>query len=518
MDFDNGGKDRSSFNPETILSAKYHIDFKPEGKPFRLVKYFAVASLLVLIAISFPFALFISQGAKDILVEDFFENYRNAVGENLNNLFSENFTKKIKALYDDQLIKVYKDGNIHLSDPEQQKILDPLMKFAIRGSNIELLKIISVEDKKVGYSTDPKYFGNKVEETPEYEQAVSGKSSSVLLPEGEDGWKILIGKLGGAKKVKAYIPITFTYEPTKEEYVPGVFEIILDMTKQYNAIVKFQYFIFGISLLIMALIFFALLFIVHNAETIIQQRAEEQKRREEQLHQAERLASLGEMVAGVSHEIKNPLGIIQSTAELLSSMNQTDEKQKKFSLVIKEESVRLNNIVSEFLDFARPHELNFQVCHLEEIMQKNISFLGPELEKKGIQVRDNINGRSFKLNGDFERLYRAFMNLFINSIQAINGPGTIDVRIWENQSGYRVEIEDTGGGIDEENIKKIFNPFFTTKERGSGLGLPIVKNIIEGHEGTIDLKNVNGSGVIAVITLPKASMAQPMFYRSPGLT
>jgi two-component system, NtrC family, sensor histidine kinase HydH len=491
------------------LAAKYHIDFKPEGKPFRLVKYFAVASFLVLIAISVPFAIFISKGAKDILVEDFFENYRNTVGENLNNIFSENFVKNVKTLY----------GDIHLGDAEQQQMLDRLMKFALRKSkNIELLKIYSVEDGVVVYSTDPKYIREKIVETPAYRQAVNGKSSSVLLPEGEGGWGILIGKIGGTKKVKAYIPITFTLESTKEEYVAGVFEIILDMTKQYNSIVKFQYFIFGLSLLIMALIFFALLFIVHNAETIIHYRAEEQKKREEQLHLAERLASLGEMVASVSHEIKNPLGIIQSTAELLSGMNQADEKQKMLSLVIKEESVRLNNIVTEFLDFARPHELNIQVCHLEEIIRKNISFLGQDLEKKGIQVRDNFNNRIYKFNGDPERLYRAFMNLFINSIQAITGPGTIDIRVIESRVGYRIEIQDSGTGIDDENIKKIFNPFFTTKEKGSGLGLSIVKNIIEAHEGTITLETGSGSGALAVITLPKASTTLPIFRRQSGLT
>jgi len=493
------------------LAAKYHIDFMPEGKPFRLVKYFAVASFLVLIVISVPFALFISQGAKDIMVEDFFENYRNTVGENLNNIFSENFVKTVQSWYSH-------DGNIHLGDPEQQQLLDRYMKFALRKSkNIELLKVISIEDGMVVYSTDPKYFKEIIADTPEYKQAVNGKSSSLLLPEGGSGWGLLLGKIGGVKKVKAYIPITL-FTSKNEEYVAGVFEIILDMTKQYNSIVKFQYFIFGLSLLIMGLIFFALLFVVHNAETIIQNRADEQKTREEQLHQAERLASLGEMVASVSHEIKNPLGIIQSTAELLSGMNQTDEKQKVLSLVIKEESIRLNNIVTEFLDFARPHELNFQMCQLEEIIRKNISFLGQELEKKGIQVKDNFGVRSFKLKGDPERLYRAFMNLFINSIQAINGPGTIDVRISESRTGYRIEIEDTGSGIHEENLKKIFNPFFTTKEKGSGLGLPIVKNIIEGHEGTISLESVSDSGVVAVITLPKASTALSLFPHSSGLT
>ena len=478
------------------MTPKYQFNIKREAKPFRLVKYYAIASFVVLIAISFPFAILISQGAKDILVKDFFEDYRNTVGENLNNQFWNYFALPVANVY----------GQINLGNEDQQELLDEQMKFAIRGSNIELLKIYSIVDGMVVYSTDPKFFKEKVVETPAYKKAVNGGNSSEMIWEGKDFWGLGIVKIGGFKKVKAYIPITqfLMSDPDKKNaIVIGVFEIILNMTKQYNSILKLQYFIFGVSLFIMALIFFALLFIVHNAEEIIQKRAAEQKALEEQLHLAERLAALGQMVAGVSHEIKNPLGIIQSTAELLAGMNQTDETQKRLSLVIKEESIRLNNTVTEFLDFARPYELNIQECRLDEIIRKNISFLEPELDRKGIKVRDNLEGRSLIIHADSERLYRAFLNLIINSMQAIKDSGEINIRVDEEKGNYLVTIEDTGTGIDEENMTKIFNPFFTTKEKGSGLGLSIVRNIIEGHEGTITIENAEGSGIRVIIYLPK---------------
>jgi len=474
------------------VASKYHPIKKPETKPFRLVKYYAVTSFVVLIAISIPFAIFISEGAKDILVKDIFKDYRNMVGENLNNVFSENFVRPVLTMY----------GGIELGNEDQQRLLDDRMRFAIRGSDIEQLNIYSIEDGMIVYSTDPGRIREKIVDSPEYQRAVNGVSSSKLITEGKGflGWKV-----GGVKKVRAYIPITLFLESTGEEYVAGVFELIMNMTKQYNSILKLQYYIFGVFLFIMALIFFALLYVVHNAEEIIQKRAAEQKELEEQLHLAERLAALGQMVAGVSHEIKNPLGIIQSTAELLTGMNQADEKQKRLSLVIKEESIRLNNIVTEFLDFARPYELNIQECMLDEIIKKNILFLEQELEKKQIRVKDNFEGRDLKIHADPERLYRVFMNLIINSIHSIKDSGEINISIDEEKNGYLVRIEDTGAGISRENLKKIFNPFFTTKEKGSGLGLSIVRNIIEGHEGTISIESDEGKSTRVSIFLPKRS-------------
>jgi len=484
------------------LPSRYHINIKPEIKPFRLVKYFAVTSFIVLIVVSFPFVVFISQGARDILVKDYFEDYRNMIGENLNNQFWNYFAMPVANIY----------GDIELGNETQQKLLDETIKFAIRNSNIELVKLHSPMDGMVVYSTDPKFFKEKTVETPEYKKALNGISSSYLITEGKGLWGG-IGKIGGEKKVRAYIPVTQWIasdeendeegDEDEEPVVIGVFEVTLDMTEQYNSILKLQYFIFGVSFFIMILIFFALLFIVHNAEEIIQKRAAEQKTLEEQLHLAERLAALGQMVAGVSHEIKNPLGIIQSTAELLTGMSQTDERQKRLSLVIKEESERLNNVVAEFLDFARPYELNIQECRLDEIIRKNISFFSQELDKKGIKVKDNFEGRDLIIHADSERLYRVFMNLIINSIQAIKDSGEINIRINDEGNRYLVVMEDTGTGIDKETMKKIFNPFFTTKEKGTGLGLSIVRNIIEGHEGTISIESNGGAGTRVIIHLPK---------------
>jgi two-component system sensor histidine kinase HydH len=460
--------------------SKHQPDRRSEVKPFQLVKYFATASFLILILFSIPFTTFISQRAKDIILESF-KDSSIKVGENLNNLVLNYFVIPVINLY----------GEIRLGDKNQQTQLDRVVKTATQGMNIELVKLYSVDEGIVVYSTDPSLLKEKVVETPEYKKAVNSEYSSEIISEG------------GLKKIKTYIPFTITLISTGEKYVPGVFEATQNITKQYNSIFKFQLLIFSVSILIMILIFFALLFVVHNAEKIIKKRAAEQRDLEEQLYLAERLAALGEMVAGVSHEIKNPLGIIQSTSELLTSMPNADEKQKMLSSVITEESIRLNRIVTDFLEFARPHKLDLNECHIEEVIRKNITFLKPELEGKGIVVFDKMNGRSFKLQADDDMLYRALMNIFINSIQAIDNAGSITVNVDEDKGGYRIEIEDTGTGISKENMKKIFNPFFTTKDKGTGLGLPIVRKIIEGHQGTIDVESQEGSGTKVIIRLPK---------------
>jgi two-component system sensor histidine kinase HydH len=163
----------------------------------------------------------------------------------------------------------------------------------------------------------------------------------------------------------------------------------------------------------------------------------------------------------------------------------------------------LNNKLTEFLDFAKPQALNLMECHLEKIIQKNISFLAPELEKNHIQIEDNLQGRSFRILADQELLYRAFLNIFINAIQAMNGTGTISIGIARQKNIYKIEIKDTGAGISEETLKKIFNPFFTTKQKGSGLGLSIVKKIVEDHQGTLWIDSQINKGTTVTVCLPR---------------
>ncbi len=482
--------------------AASHPNIQTEGKQFRLVKYFAYASFFVLLIFSFPFSMFVSQKAKDILLLSY-ESNALLVGENVNHQVVQNF-----------LMPVLLAGKqVRLRDQQQHNWLDQVVKNTIHGFHVDLVNIYDIGAGVIAYTTDTRLYGKAVTKGEGYLKAVKGESSSLLVSGGQDLWGLGIPSPQGEWKLITYIPMTGVHPYTGEKGVNpftgekgeiiGVLELLLDLTREYRSIVKFQYFIFGLSSLIMALIFVALLFIVHKAERIIEQRAQERRILEQQLHQAERLAALGEMVAGVSHEIKNPLGIVQSTAELMGSMPNADDTQKRLSGVIREESVRLNRIVTEFLDFARPQMPNLRECHLEEIIEKNATFLAPDLEKYHIQVRNHFNGRPYRILADQDLLYRAFLNIFINAMQAMDGGGTIDVRVEEQNGFYSVEFQDTGYGIDEENLKKIFNPFFTTKDKGSGLGLAIVRKIIESHGGTISIESEEGQGTRVVVTLPR---------------
>jgi two-component system, NtrC family, sensor histidine kinase HydH len=481
--------------------ASPHGESPSEGQKFRLVKFFSYASFIVFILFSFPFSVIISQKAKDILMKSY-ENYALLLGENLNHQVFQNFMIPVTRRY----------GKVRLRDKEQYEWMDQIVKNTIHSFRIDVVNIYDINKGVIAYSTDSRLLGTSVKESIGYKKAVEGEHFSGLISVGDDLWGLGIERIGGEKKLRTYIPFRGMDPLTGEQgYVGGVFELIQDLSQEYQSIVKFQYLIFGLSILIMGLIFVALLFIVHKAEGIIEERAKEQRELESQLNQAERLAALGQMVAGVSHEIRTPLGIIRSTAELLGGAPGADEGQKRLSGVIVEESSRLNNIVTEFLDFARPEEPNLQNCQLEEIIERNLAFLRPELEKEQILVHNKLNGRSFPLKADPDMLYRAMLNLFVNAIQSMKGGGALYVNIWEAEDRVLLGIGDNGCGISEENMRRIFNPFFTTKGRGSGLGLSIVKKIIEGHGGSIWLKSQEGVGTKVMIELPlAASVEKPL--------
>ncbi|MBW1817198.1 MAG: two-component sensor histidine kinase [Deltaproteobacteria bacterium] len=461
-----------------------------QERQFRLVKFFAYASFIVLFLFSFPFSVVISQQAKDSLIESY-ESYALLLGENLNHQVFQNFVIPVTRSF----------GKIRLRERKQYEWMDKIVKNTIHGLNIELVNIYDLDRGIVVYSTDPALPGKVTNRGPGYEKALKGEYSVGFISEGDSFWG---PGIRGSRQLRTYVPFRGMDPFTGDKgHVLAVFEIIQDMTPQYRNIVKLQYLIFGLSILIMGLIFVALLLIVRKAETILEERAARQRELQSKLDQAERLAALGKMCAGVSHEIRNPLGIIKSTAELLGSMSDSEQGQKRLSAVIVEESDRLDNIVTEFLDFARPKEPNYQECYLEELITKNLHFLEPELNKENISVRHNLNGRSFKLHGDPHLLYRSFLNIFVNAIQSMESGGSINVDVSEVKDGYVIGVSDTGAGIAEEDLSKIFDPFFTTKDKGSGLGLSIVRNIIEGHRGAIHIDSREGKGTTVSITLPK---------------
>jgi two-component system sensor histidine kinase HydH len=460
---------------------------------FRLVKFFAYMSFIILIISTFILTMIISQRATKVLMKTY-ENDALLIAKNLNHQVFHYFTLPMTQIY---------RRPISLREEQQAELMDKIVRTTIHSFNIETVNIYDTEKGQIAYSTDKGLIGLTGRGGMGYRAALEGKHSSRLLSREPAFFGTWFMDFAEEAKLRTFIP--FKAEPPYSYIgILGVFELVQDLTREYEAIVKFRYLVFGVSLTIMFLIFLALLLVVRKAEITLRKRALEQRLLEDQLHHAERLAALGQMVASVSHEIKNPLGIIRSTAELLSEKSSSDEVHLRLSNIILEESGRLNDVVTEFLDFARPQKPHFQDCRLEDIIKRNLAFLKSELDKRGIAVNNgNLNSNSFSIEADPDQLYRAFLNIFINAIQSIKDGGKLSVEVKEEKTLYRVEILDTGVGISPEHLGQVFNPFFTTKERGSGLGLPIVTKIIEAHKGKVWIESEEEIGTRVIVELPK---------------
>jgi len=286
----------------------------------------------------------------------------------------------------------------------------------------------------------------------------------------------------------------------------AVFEITQDISGDYRSIHRFQWIVVASFLVFVGILFTALLLIAKRAEGIIALRAQERRKLEEKLHQTERLAALGEMVAGVSHEIRNPLGIVRSTAELLHSRLE-QERKKRLADIIVEESTRLNDILTEFLDFARPKTPRISSCRLEDVLERNLRVIEADCEQKGVRIEREYGTGDYSMEADADLVYRALVNLLSNALQAMPDGGFLRVKtrlINGDPLSPQVElcVEDSGCGIPEGQMKKIFNPFFTTREKGTGLGLAIVRGIVDTHHGDIELRSRPGEGTTAVLRLP----------------
>ncbi len=462
-------------------------------KPFKLVKYLALSSLVVILVSTVLISGFISQRAKAILLHKS-EQYALLVAENLNHQVFYQFT----------LPTIMTEGEIRLSRENQYERLDRVVRNTIHGFAVKQVNIYDPR-QVLSYSTDPQLIGTTGSIGEVFERALNEESTSLLTAEEMKFWGI--SWKSGPRELKTYLPM-WEERPLswKRGKVLGVFEITQDVTGDYQIVHRFQWIIVASLLAFVGILFVAILFIARRAEKIISIRASERNRLEEQLHQAERLAALGEMIAGVSHEIRNPLGIIRSTAELLHERVE-NERQKRFSSIIVEESTRLNDILTEFLDFARPKTLQASRCRIEDILERNLKVFEAEVHRLGVKVERKYKTGSYPLEADADLLYRAFVNLFANALQAMPEGGLLKIRtgILNGKSGasqVEVRISDTGPGIPREVIKKIFNPFFTTREKGTGLGLAIVQSIVDNHNGDVEVVSQEGQGTTIIVRLP----------------
>ncbi len=229
---------------------------------------------------------------------------------------------------------------------------------------------------------------------------------------------------------------------------------------------------------------------------------------ERQLEKAERLSSLGQLAAGVAHEIRNPLNAISMASQRLKRecSPADEEKRKEFetlAAVIRDEIRRLNGIIEEFLTFSKSRRLDLRDCPVQEVLQKIVNLISTEAASRGIALRTDWGQKPIVIPMDMDKLQQAFLNFIKNAMESINGEGTVTLAVREVENGQvSVRITDTGCGMTTEEVERIFNPEYTTKEKGLGLGLPLSHEIIRGHGGEIRVLSRKGEGTTFEILLP----------------
>jgi len=223
---------------------------------------------------------------------------------------------------------------------------------------------------------------------------------------------------------------------------------------------------------------------------------------EEQLRRADRLSALGELSAGMAHEIRNPLGSIKGAAEILKDDYGPDAPKREFVQILLKETDRLNQIVQEFLSFARPTPPELKQEDVNEVIESVLALTAQSARSSRITVEQKLDRTIGKRDLDGGLLKQAFLNLVLNAIQAMPAGGRLTVRSDLRPGGIEVQIADTGAGITPENRKKLFSPFFTTKKEGTGLGLAITFRIIQNHRGAIDVESEPGKGTTFTVRIP----------------
>jgi len=225
---------------------------------------------------------------------------------------------------------------------------------------------------------------------------------------------------------------------------------------------------------------------------------------QEKVRRSAHLASLGRLAAGVAHEIRNPLSSIRGFAQYFIHRLKGQEEEQGYASIMVKEVDRLNRVITELLDFARPKEPYKELYALEEILEHSLKLLEPELAKKNVQIEKAYEPTLPLVLVDRDQLSQAFLNILLNSLESMDGGGRIRVGVKRRSGSPSVEvaISDTGRGIPPEDLPKIFEPFFSTKRKGTGLGLSIVHQIVERHGGDIAVESKERGGTAFFITLP----------------
>jgi signal transduction histidine kinase len=470
-----------------------------------LVKFLSWSSLALILVVNLFLSIFLSNYARqDVLSKQ--KEFALLLAENLNHQIYQRFT----------LPTVIGFGRVELSQAAQYDRLEKTVLSTIHSFHVSEVRIYDF-DKRVSFATDKELVG---------QSGYAGEAILEALEQGTSNFQLVSrsGVLGGILDFnpKPDTVILRTIYPLRTErslvpgnpqgFIMGVLEFSQDITDDYQKVVDLQRIIIATTLVSSLLLFTMLRIIISRAGRINSQRIQDRERLERELQQQEKLAGMGRMVAGIAHEIRNPLGIIRSTAELLlkrSKEKEADGVNAKLLSAIFDESKRLSKTVGDFLDYARPKAPKQEDVDLAVMLDQALTFLEAKCEEQGVAVtRDYAPG--LIVRGDKDLLYRAIYNILSNALESLadDKEHTRAAALWitatMSEEAVTLSVTDSGPGFCPENKDRLLDPFFTTKDAGTGLGLAIVRNIVESHNAVLSLDNAPDAGACVTMTFPPA--------------
>jgi signal transduction histidine kinase len=490
----------------------------------RLVRYLTWIFLVLIVGFSIFLCLMIGNNAREVILAKQYE-FARLLANNLNQQIYRRFT----------LPTVVGFGRIALRQPAQYERLDQLIRQAIQGMNVQDLRIFA-PNNVISYSINIDNLGRDDLASREVARAAASEGPVFKL-----GSRISLLSAffsldvpPGSFVLHTYSPLTIDNRNNSldedEPPVMGVLEFVQDVTADIISALDLQRSIIAIILVSSLLIFIIMILFLTRAETALAAKVQEKERLLQQLHQNEKLAGMGRVISGIAHEIRNPLGVICSSAQLLLRRAKlVDSNSAEILQAINDESQRLSQTVSNFLDYAKPKVPRQEPVDVPALLDQALVFLAPEFAKQQITLKKiyfpAANGNSGQgagfVRGDKDLLYRAFYNVLINAVQAVAENSYREIRLLVREASaadyppgaIEINIADNGPGFESNDPARFLDPFFTTKPLGSGLGLAIVSSIVTSHGGTLEIMNLPpekekrlSSGALVRIVLPGACL------------
>jgi signal transduction histidine kinase len=465
--------------------------------PFQLVKFLSVSTLVLILGSSALLSVFMTNYAKNALVK---KNtaFAQLLAENLNHQIYRRFTLPVVLGF----------GRVELKRKDQYERLEQVIESTIHSFHVLDVRIYD-EQSEVAFSTNPEQIGST---------DLGGERVQAAIDHGVRTFDLLNNL--------SLLDVLFTFRLEPEDVVLrtvhplraerdlrfrdqpgpllGVLEFSQDITSDYEAVLHLQRLIILTTFLGSAALYGLVFFLIRKADRVLADRLRDKERLERELLQNEKLASMGRMVASIAHEIRNPLGIIRSSAELLLKKEKdADSSRVRILEAIFHESKRLSQTVNDFLDYARPRQPALEDVDLEKTVRHAVGFLTQEGQQTGVDVHSDLPP-GYLVQGDRDLLYRGFYNLISNAIQACGQSGQVRVSAASHDDCRAVLIRDTGPGFDPKILDRYAEPFFTTKESGTGLGLAITSSIFQSHGADMLLRNApdGGAEVLVVFSEP----------------